>query len=80
MNLTLKGLIELVNNVNFDKDLRVFYLSSLAEQEQKDTFMKYYHSVESYLDELVKKSTDLEVLNRVKNIISFRTKILDMKM
>ena len=80
MNLNLKGLIELVNNVNFDKDLRVFYLSSLAEQEQKDTFMKYYHSVESYLDELVKKSTDLEVLNRVKNIISFRTKILDMKM
>jgi len=79
MNLNLKGLIELVNNVNFDKDLRVFYLSSLAEQEQKDTFMKYYHSVESYLDELVKKSTNLEVLSRVKNIISFRTRILDKK-
>lgn len=67
------------NNVNFNKDLRVFYLSTLAEQEQKDTFMRFYHSVESYLDELVKKSTDLVVLNRVKNIISFRTRILDKK-
>lgn len=66
-------------NANFDKDLRVFYLSTLAEQDHKDTFMRFYHSVESYLDELVKTSTDLEVLSRVKNIIAYRTKLLEKK-
>jgi len=77
MNLKLKGLIKLENNVNFDKDLRVFYLSSLAQRDEKQEFMKFYHSVESYLEELVAKCTNLEVLNRVKNIISYRTKILE---
>lgn len=65
------------NNVNFDKDLRVFYLSSLVERDEKQEFMKFYHSVEGYLEELVASSTNLEVLNRVKNIISYRTKILE---
>ena len=41
--------------------------------------MKFYHSVVSYLDELVKKSSNLEVLNRVKNIIAYRTKLLEKK-
>lgn len=67
------------NNVNFDKDLRVFYLSSLAEKDYPEQFMEFYHSVESYLDELVKKSSNLEVLNRVKNIIAYRTKLLEKK-
>lgn len=67
------------NNVNFDKDLKVFYLSSLAEKDYQEEFMKFYHSVEGYLDELVKKSSDLEVLNRVKNIIAYRTKLLEKK-
>ena len=67
------------NNINFDKDLRVFYLSSLAEKDYHEEFMKFYHSVESYLDELVKKSSNLEVLNRVKNIIAYRTKLLEKK-
>lgn len=64
------------NNVNFNKDLRVFYLSTLADKDCKDEFMKFYHSVESYLEELIHNSTNLEVLGRVKNIISYRTKIL----
>ena len=67
------------NNVNFDKDLRVFYLSSLADRDCRDVFMRFYQSVEGYLEELVAKSTDLEILNRVKNIISYRTKIMDKK-
>lgn len=67
------------NNVNFDKDLRVFYLSTLAEQDCKDTFMRFYHTVESYLEELIHSSTNLEVLGRVKNIISYRTKIMEKK-
>ncbi len=67
------------NNVNFDKDLRVFYLSTLADKDCKDVFMRFYHSVESYLEELVNKSTDLEVLSRVKNVISYRTKIMEKK-
>ena len=77
MNLKLKGLIKLENNVNFNKDLSVFYLSSLAERDEKQEFMRFYHSVESYLEELISNSTDLDVLNRVKNIISYRTKILE---
>ena len=80
MNLKLKGLIKLENNVNFNRDLRVFYLSSLAERDEKQEFMRFYHSVESYLEELISNSTDLDVLNRVKNIISYRTKILEKNM
>lgn len=66
-------------NANFGKDLRVFYLSTLALQDHKDTFMRFYHSVESYLDELVKTSTDLKVLNMAKNIIAYRTRLLEKK-
>lgn len=65
------------NNVNFNKDLKVYYLSSLAEKDYREEFMKFYHSVESYLEELISRSNDLEVLNRVRNIISYRTKILE---
>lgn len=67
------------NNVNFDKDLKVFYLSSLAEKDYEDAFLKFYHSVENYLEELVAKSDDLEVLNRVKGIIAYRTKLLEKR-
>lgn len=77
MNLNLKGLIKLENNVNFDKDLKLFYLSSLAEKDEKQEFMKFYHSIESYLEKIISTSTSLEVLNSVKNIISYRTKILE---
>jgi hypothetical protein len=67
----------LENNVNFNRDLRIFYLSSLAERDEKQEFMKFYHSVEGYLEDLISNSTNLEILNRVKNIISYRTKILE---
>ena len=76
MNLKLKGLIKLENNVNLNNDLKVFYLSELADKDCKEEFMKFYHSIESYLEELVSRSTDIEVLDRVRNIISYRTKIL----
>ena len=65
------------NNVNFNRDLRIFYLSSLAERDEKQEFMKFYRSVEGYLEDLISNSTNLEILNRVKNIISYRTKILE---
>ena len=65
------------NNVNFNRDLRVFYLSSLAEKDYREEFMKFYHSVEDYLEELISRSTNLEVLNRVRNIIAYRTKVLE---
>lgn len=65
--------------MNFDKDLKVFYLSSLAEKDYEDAFLKFYHSVENYLEELVAKSDDLEVLNRVKGIIAYRTKLLEKR-
>lgn len=77
MNLDLKGLIKLENNVNFDKDLKLFYLSSLAEKDEKQEFLKFYHSIEGYLEKIISTSTNLELLNRVKNIISYRTKILE---
>ena len=40
MNSNLKGLIKLENNVNFDKDLKVFYLSDLADKDCKEEFMR----------------------------------------
>lgn len=64
------------NNVNLNNDLKVFYLSELADKDCKEEFMKFYHSIESYLEELVSRSTDIKILDRVKNIISYRTKIL----
>ena len=67
------------NNVNFDKDLKLFYLSSLAENDCKDVFLRFYHSIENYIEEIVKDCEDLVILNRVKNIISYRTRIMEKK-
>ena len=64
------------NNVNFNKDLRFFYLSSLADRNEREEFMRFYHTIESYLEELVHTSNDIQVLSRVQNIISYRTKAL----
>lgn len=64
------------NNVNFDKDLKVFYLSDLADKDCKEEFMRFYPSIESYLEELISSNSNLETLDRVRNIISYRTKIL----
>ncbi len=64
------------NNVNFDKDLKVAYLSNLADKDCREEFMRFYPSIEGYLEELVNGNSNLETLDRVRNIISYRTKIL----
>ena len=48
-----------------------------TEKDYREEFMKFYHSVEDYLEDLIARSTNLDVLNRVRNIISYRTKILE---
>lgn len=65
-------------NVNFRKDLIVSYLSKLASVGNREEFDKFYQSIESYLQEVVNNSKDLELLNKVKDIISFRTKTIGM--
>ena len=78
MNLNLKGLVKLEINVNFRKDLIISYLSQLASLGNREEFDKYYQSVEGYLQEVVNNSSDLELLNKVKDIISFKTKTIEM--
>lgn len=78
MNLNWKGLVKLENNVNFRKDLILSYLSELAILENRDEFDKFYPMVENYIQELAQSSKDLDLLNKIKNIISFKTKKLEM--
>lgn len=66
------------NNVNFRKDLIVSYLDQLVSLGNSEEFEKYYQSVETYLQEVVSCTNDLELLNKVKNIISFKTKTFGM--
>ncbi len=66
------------NNVNFRKDLILSYLSELAILENRDEFDKFYPMVENYIQELAQSSKDLDLLNKIKNIISFKTKKLEM--
>lgn len=66
------------NNVNFRKDLIINYLSQLASLDNREEFDKYYQSVETYLQEVINNSRNLELLNKVKDIISFKTKSIGM--
>ena len=78
MNSSWKGLVKLENNVNFRKDLIVSYLEQLVSLGNLEEFERYYQSVETYLQEVVSSTKDLELLNKVKNIISFKTKTFGM--
>ena len=66
------------NNVNFRKDLILSYLNELVTFDNRDEFDKFYPMVESYIQELAQSSKDLDLLNKIKNIISFKTKKLEM--
>ncbi len=66
------------NNVNFRQDLTIAYLSKLVALGNREEFDKFYQSVESYLSEVIKNSRDLELLNKVKDIVSFKTKTIGM--
>ena len=66
------------NNFNFRKDLIISYLSQLATFGNREEFDKYYQSVETYLQEVINNSRNLELLNKVKDIISFKTKSIGM--
>ena len=66
------------NNVNFRKDLILSYLSELATIGNRDEFDKFFPMVEHYIQEVAQSSKDLDVLNKIKNIISFKTKKLEM--
>ncbi len=66
------------NNVNFRKDLILSYLNELVTLDNRDEFDKFYPMVESYIQELAQSSKDLDLLNKIKNIISFKTKKLEM--
>ncbi|MGN1372024.1 MAG: hypothetical protein ACI4XM_07125 [Candidatus Coprovivens sp.] len=68
------------SNVNFRKDLIVSYLSQLVRLGNREEFDKYYQSVESYLQEVVNNSKDLGLLKKVRDIITFKTKSIDMNL
>lgn len=66
------------NNVNFRNDLIVSYLDKLATLGNRDEFEKYYQSVEEYIEKIVSSCRDVELLNKIKNIITFKTKVIGM--
>lgn len=68
------------NNVNFNADLTVSYLAQLVDLESRQEFDKFYSSVEDYLVFLVKKSNDLELLNKVNKIFAFRKKCMSIQL
>lgn len=67
------------NNFNFREDLIISYLSQLVSLGNREEFDKFYPSVEGYLQEALNKSEDLEFLNKIRDIISFKSKSVEMK-
>ena len=67
------------NNINFREDLIIGYLSQLVSIGNREEFDRFYPSVEGYLQEALVKSEDLEVLTKIRDIISFESKSIDMK-
>lgn len=67
------------NNVNFREDLIISYLSQLVSLDNRTEFDKFYPSVENYLQEALAKTKDLEVLTKIRDIISFKSKSVEMK-
>lgn len=67
------------NNVNFREDLIISYLSQLVSLDNREEFDRFYPSVESYLQEALAKTKDLEVLTKIRDIISFKSKSVEMK-
>lgn len=68
------------NNVNFRKDLIVAHLYNLISYGYNEEFTKLYSSIEGYLAEVVAKSQDTELLEKVRSIITFREKNVGMAM
>lgn len=67
------------NNVHFKEQLTIAYLCDLAKVGNVDEFNKLYPSVASYIKEVIDKSKDLRLLNRVKTVVAFKSKSLEMK-
>lgn len=73
-------MVKLETNVNFRQDLLVSYLSQLASLGNREEFDKYYQSIEPYLQEVVNNSNDLELLSKVRDIISYKAKAIEINM
>jgi hypothetical protein len=78
MNLVLRGLVELENNVNFRNDLIISYLIKLVSLDNREEFEKYYQSVEHYIESMVSNCKDIDILNNIRDIITYKTKVIEM--
>ncbi len=67
------------DNINFSKYLNIFYLDSLVKQDCKEEFMRFYQSVEWYLEEIARETSRVDVLTQIQNIIAYRTQLLEKK-
>ncbi len=63
-------------NVNFRNDLKVGYLFQLARLGNVTEFEKFYPSTENYLVQVVGESKDIDMLNKINEILAFRKKSL----
>lgn len=59
-------------NVNFSNDLKVSYLSLLAKYDQQEEFAKTYDEASSYLADAVDRTTDVDMLSKLKDIIDYK--------
>ena len=60
------------NNANFTHDLNVSYLSLLAKYDKKEEFAKLYGSSEPVLLDAVDRTTDVNMLNKLRAIIDYK--------
>lgn len=67
------------NNVNFRNDLIISYLDRLVSFDDRTEFDKFYPSVEDYIKGIVSSSKNVEQLNKIKNIVTFKAKVTEMK-
>ncbi len=69
-----------MQNNNFRQDLMVAYLSSLVDYGYSEEFDRLFSMYESYIKEVVASSTDKELLEKAKKVLSFREKSLRVAM
>ncbi len=68
------------NNVSFRKDLIVGYLDSLTSFSYSEEFDRLFSGVENYLKEIIVKSKNRDLLERVRRIIEFKEKNKEIAM
>lgn len=63
------------NSVDFNRDLNISYLSLLAKYGRKEDFNRSYSLMEESLLSVIDRTTDTDLLNKMKTIIDYKKSI-----